>query len=412
MLTDTAIRKAKPKDKPYKLSDGGGLFVSITPSGSRLWRMKYRIGGKERLLSIGAYPDVGLADARKARDRARELLREGTDPSTAKRLNRFEVAKQAEETFEKIAREWIEISRDKWDDVHAGDVLRSLVRDVFPYIGNVPIRALNAADVLDVLRRVEKRGSRETARRIRQRIGSVFTFAIATTRADINHAEPLVEAMAPVIKGRFPAVTTIEQARQVLRDVDASPGYPVTKLAIRLLALTAVRPGVIMNAPWIELPPGVKLWEIPAERMKLRKHHKNNAAFDHLIPLSRQAIEAIEAVRRLTGRGQYVFPNSRHPLKPMSENAMGYMLNRAGYHSRHVPHGWRATFSTIMNGEFRQDEKVIERILAHQEEDEVKAAYNRADYLDRRAELMQIWADMLMVDQWPIDDILEMPRHS
>lgn len=412
MLTDTAIRRAKPADRPYKMTDGGGLFLLVTPAGGRLWRYRYRWAGKERLLAIGPYPDVSLADARRARDRAKELLRDGTDPSTAKRLKRFEVVKQADETFERIAREWHAMNVPKWDDVHAGDVLRSLERDVFPYIGSVPIRQLTSLDVLDVLRRIENRGARETARRIRQRIGSVFTYAVATMRAESNPAEPLVEAMQPVRKGRFPAVTDLDHARQVLRDVDRTPGHPLTKLAIRLLALTAVRPGVIMTAPWLELPPGVELWEIPAERMKLRKHHKDNPAYDHLVPLSRQARETIEAARMLSGRGKYVFPNYRNPAYPMSENAMGYMLNRAGYYRRQVPHGWRATFSTIMNERFRSDDRVIERILAHQEEDEVEAAYNRAEYLDRRRELLQIWADMLMVDQMPIEELLKQPRHS
>lgn len=410
MLSDAAIRRLKPSDKAQKVADGGGLYLYVTPAGARLWRMKYRFAGKEKILAIGAYPEISLSDARRARDRAKDLLRDGLDPSTAKRLKRFRVEREANETFERIAREWLGITRAKWTSVHAADVETSLVRDVFPHIGNVPIKQITAADVLRVLRLVEQRGAVETAHRIRQRIGSVFAYAIATMRADTDPAAPLKQALSPVRRGRMPAVITVEEAQQVLRDVDQSAAHPVTKLGIRLLALTVLRPGVICTAPWVELPAGVDLWEIPAERMKLRILHKGDRSYDHLVPLSRQARETIEALRSITGSGTYVFPNARHAHKPMSENAMGYALNRAGYHQRHVPHGWRATFSTIMNELYRDDGRVIERILAHQDENRVEAAYNRADYLDRRRELLQTWADMLMVDQMTVDEIMKKPR--
>lgn len=410
MLTDTAVRKAKAQEKPYKLSDTGGLFLLVTPPGGRLWRFKYRIDGKEKLLAIGRYPDVSLADARKARDRAKELLSEGRDPSVAKQLNRFEIRRQAEDTFEKVAREWHEVNKVQWTDVHSRDVIRSLERDAFPKIGVLPIAEIDAPTVLELLRGIEKRGSGETARRIRQRISAVYTFAIASGRATNDPAALVVGAMAPVMKGRQPAITDLEEARQIIRDVDATPGHPVTKLAIRLLALTAVRPGVIGSTPWHELPQGATLWTVPAERMKLIKRLKNDPNRDHIVPLSRQAIETIEAVRTITGRGPMVFPNNRHAHKPMSENAMGYMLNRAGYHSRHVPHGWRSTFSTIMNERFPADRAIIDFMLAHVPKDEVESAYNRALYLDRRAELAQIWADLLMDGLPPPMTLTTLPR--
>jgi integrase len=410
MLSDAAIRKAKPRETSYKLSDGGGLFLLVSAAGGKLWRFKYRMAGKERLLSIGAYPGVSLADARTARDRAKELLREGKDPSQAKRLKRFKVTQQVGETFEKIAREWVELNRSNWVKVHADDVQRSLARDVFPAIGDLPIRDIKAAEILALLRKVEGRGARETARRIRQRIGCVFTYAIASDRADANPAALLEDALAPVVKGRQPAIVDLEAARKIIRDVDASPGHPVTKLAIRLLALTAVRPGVIATTPWSELPPGITCWTVPAARMKLRKHMKDDEARDHLVPLSRQAVEVIEALRTITGRGPNAFPNVRHPFKPMSENAMGYMLNRAGYHGRHVPHGWRSTFSTVMNERYPEDRHIIDFMLAHTLPGKTEAAYNRALYIKRRTELAQIWADLLIVDMMPPLDITALPR--
>jgi len=235
------------------------LFLLATPPGGRLWRFKYRIDGKEKLLAIGKYPDVSLADARKARDRAKELLSEGRDPSVAKQLNRFEIRRQAEDTFEKVAREWHQVNEARWVEVHSNDVIRSLERDVFPKIGALPIAEIDAPTVFELLRGVEKRGTGETARRIRQRIAAVHTFAIASGRAENNPAALVVGAMAPMIKGRQPAITDLEEARQIIRDVDATSGHAVTKLAIRLLALTAVRPGVICSTPGMELPQGETL---------------------------------------------------------------------------------------------------------------------------------------------------------
>lgn len=405
MLTDVRIRKAKPADKPYKLTDGGGLHLYVSAAGSKLWRWRYEYAGKERLLSIGSYPEISLIDARAARDRARQLLHDGQDPSTAKRQKRFVAQVEAATTFEAVAREWHALNAGAWDDEHAEEVLRSLERDAFPKLGSRPITQIETPDVLEVLRAVEARGAADTARRIRQRISSVFVFAIAGGRAKADPAASVVKAMAPVARGRMPAITDLDKAQQILRDVDATPGFPVTKLAIRLLALTAVRPGVISTTPWEELPPDADLWVIPSERMKLRRQYKGDESRDHLVPLSRQARATIEAIRTITGRGKLVFPNTRHAHRPMSENAMGYMLNRAGYHHRHVPHGWRSTFSTVLNERYPGDREIIDFMLAHVPKDDVEAAYNRAKYLPRRKELAQIWADLLMKRQTPAMDL-------
>lgn len=412
MLTDTEIRKAKPGEKPRKLSDGGGLHLYLTPGGSRLWRMKYRYADKEKLLSFGPYPEVTLAEARRKRDEARAVLREGRDPGVAKKERQAAAIFDAGTTFEAVAREWHTANRAKWSDTHRYDVLHSLERDVFPSLGDLPIKAITAPMVLKVLRAIETRQAVETARRIRQRMSAVFVFAIASGRAENDPAAIVQGAMAPLKKGRQPAITDLEQAREILRQVDRAGASPVTKIALRLLALTALRPGTLATTPWAELEGVTDLWTVPAARMKLALHLKDDTARDHLVPLSSQAIDAVDALRAITGRLPYLFPNGRHAHKPMSENAMGYLLNRAGYHHRHVPHGWRSTFSTVMNERYPADHRIIDLMLAHTPKDKVEAAYNRAAHLARRRELAQAWADLLMVDQMPLDEVLAGPRRG
>lgn len=407
MLTDTEIRKAKSADKPRKLSDGGGLYLHITPTGSKLWRMKYRFNDKENLLSFGPYPEVTLAAARQKRDDAKAVLREGRDPSVARKERAAAAIFDSGTTFEAVAREWHTENKSKWTDTHRYDVLHSLERDVFPELGQLPIKSITAPMVLKVLRVIEDRPARETARRIRQRMSAVFVFAIASGRGENDPAAIVQGAMKPVRKGRQPAVTDLEEAREILRKVDRQPANPATRLAIRLLALTALRPGTLATTPWSELESldgGV--WTVPASRMKLALHLKDDEARDHMAPLSRQALETIEALRPLTGSLPFVFPNGRHSHKPMSENAMGYLLNRSGYHHRHVPHGWRATFSTVMNERYPLESRIIDLMLSHTPKDKVEAAYNRAAHLARRRELAQEWADLLMVDQMPLADVL------
>ncbi len=413
MLTDVQARKAKPGEKPYKLTDANGLFLYVTKAGGKIWRFKYGFGGKEKLLVIGPYPAIGLADARKARDDAKALLREGTDPGAVKRLDKLTGAIATATTFESVAREWHELNKSAWTATHAADVLGSLERDVFPAIGATPIRDITAPVVLALLREVEQRPAIETARRIRQRISAVFVYAISSGRADNDPATVVKGAMAPLRKGRQPAITDLEAAREMLRKAEDEPAHPVTKLALRLLALTAVRPGTLATTPWSEwsnLDPDNPIWRVPAERMKLRLHHKDDEARDHLVPLSRQAVEAIEAVRTLSGRGPLAFPNTRHAHRPMSENAMGYLLNRAGYHHKHVPHGWRSTFSTVMNERYPSDHRVIDLMLAHVPKDKVEGAYNRAAHLDRRRELGQAWADLILEGAKPTSELLDGPR--
>ncbi|HEV7433265.1 MAG TPA: integrase arm-type DNA-binding domain-containing protein [Pseudorhizobium sp.] len=415
MLSDAQIRKAKPAEKPYKLADGGGLHVFISPSGGKLWRLRYRLNGREQLLSLGPYPDVSLSTAREERTAVKAILREGRDPSLVRRQRRAATISDSQDTFETLAREWYELNRSTWTPTHASDVLRSLEKDVFPAIGVMPLKEITPPDVLALLRRIEQRPAIETARRTRQRISAAFVFGIAAGRCESDPAAIVKGALAPLSKGRQPAITDLPLASQIIRDVDASPAHPVTKLALRFLALTAVRPGAMLATPWAEfdeMNADEPVWRIPAERMKLRQHLKRDEARDHLIPLSRQAAETIDVIRTITGRGPLAFPNSRHAHRPMSENAIGYLLNRAGYHHRHVPHGWRSTFSTVMNERFPADHRIIDLMLAHTPKDRVEAAYNRAAHLGRRRELYQAWADMLMQEQRPPADLLILPRRT
>lgn len=413
MLTDVQIRNAKKQEKPYKLTDSGGLHLYIAPSGSKLWRMRYRFREKEKLLSIGSYPDLSLSDARAAREKAKADLKAGRDPAAVKKLEKLTPIKAKAESFEAVAREWFELQKPQWVERHADDVISSLETEVFPYLGSFLVRDLTPTDVLPVLRLIEQRGAIETARRIRQRMSSVFVYAIASGRAATDPAAVVQKAMAPLRKGRQPAIIDIEGARGILRATETTPAHPVTKLALRILALTAVRPGTLVATPWSEWSDeAIKegLWQIPAQRMKLKLQHKEDENRDHLVPLCREAVDAIEALRSLTGRGRLAFPNARHAHKQMSENAIGYLLNRAGFHGRHVPHGWRATFSSVMNEAYPGDKHIIDLMLAHIAKDKVEGAYNRALHLDRRVELAQLWADRLMKDAPAASDMLTGPR--
>ncbi|MCB1394153.1 integrase arm-type DNA-binding domain-containing protein [Nitrobacter sp.] len=410
MLTDTAIRKARAGDKPFKLADSGGLHLYVSTAGGKLWRFRYSYGGKEKLLSIGPYPSISLLDARAARDAAKATLREGRDPGVIKKLRKLSHTNSAANTFEAIAREWYDLNKGQWVDRHAEDVITSLEREVFPTLGDIPVTDIKAPEVLAVLRGIETR-AKETARRVRQRMSAVFVYAISSGRAEADPAATVQKAMAPMRKGRQPAITDLDAAQEMLAKAEAEKAHPATKLALRILALSAVRPGTLITTPWSEwadLDDGV--WRIPAARMKLRLQHKDDDARDHLVPLSRQAFEAIEALRTLTGGGPLAFPNTRHAHKPMSENAIGYLLNRAGYHHHHVPHGWRATFSSVMNERFPADKPVIDLMLAHVPKDKVEGAYNRALHLERRRELAQNWADLILEGSRPAATLLAGPR--
>jgi integrase len=393
MLTEAKVRNAKAKDRPLKMPDGRGLYLYVTPAGSRSWRYRYESDGKEQTLTIGQYPEIGLAAAREARDRAASAKRSGRDPKTA----RAEIL----QTFEQVARVWHADHKDGWTERHANDVIHTLTRDVFPAFGRVAISAVTVQDVHGVLRAIQDRPAIETAHRVRQRISAVFVHAIAAGLCSDDPAAVIKGALPAVKHKRQPAVTDVDGIRSVLAAAEAVPAHPITRLGLRLLALTAVRPGELRGARPGEFDLDGAIWQIPAERMKMKRPHD--------VPLSRQAIEVVRAATRLIGRGPLLFPSSRHAHRPMSENALGYLLNRAGYHGQHVPHGFRAAFSSIMNERFPADRVVIDLMLAHVQKG-VEAAYNRAVHMDRRRALAQEWADLLLAAAMPVEDLLTLPR--
>jgi integrase len=425
MLTDLKVRKAAPRDKDYKLGDAGGLYLYVTAKGHKSWRMKYRFAGKEKRLMFGPYPEVSLFEAREQRDGARKLLREHRDPMVEVLKRRIAAAADQEATFETVARRWHSAHQDRWTPVHASDVLASLARDVFPSVGSIPVKEIDAPLVLAVLRKVESRGSLETAKRLRQRMSAVFVHAVSEGIGSTDPAAVVTKALKPAAKARRqPAIADLEELRGLLRQAELSGASPVTKLASRLLALTAVRPGVVRGAAWEEFE-GIDwnsddtvdgaVWHVPAARMKLVGDRKADPAFEHLVPLSRQAVEAVRAVRLLTSRYKYIFPSARRSHQPMSENAIGYLYHRVGYYSRHVPHGWRAAFSTIMNERAERcgrasDRAVIDLMLGHVPANKVEGAYNRAAYMERRRELAQEWADLLLDGLTPAHELLTWPR--
>ena len=405
MLNDAKIRAAKPGPKAYKLADAHQLYLYVSPQGSKLWRMKFKFDGKEKTLSLGAYPLVSLVAAREKRDDARRLLAEGLDPTVEKKLKIKANIEASRNTFEKIAREWDEANSPQWAKRHAADVLRSFERDVFASLGSLPIAAITPPKVLETLRAIEARSAIETAKRIRQRISGVYAYAIACGIAESDPSDKVDAALKPMPrKGRQPAITDMVELRAMLGAVDQDSARPVTRLALRLIALTAVRPGELRGARWSEfedLDGSAPLWRIPAARMKGDRERKEEMGGDHLVPLAPQSVAVIRAVQQLTGSAPLVFPSARHLHHPMSENALGYLLNRVGYHGRHVPHGFRAAFSTIMNEWANQhgredDRAVIDLMLAHVPRNKVEGAYNRAAYMERRRELACEWARMLV----------------
>jgi integrase len=381
-LTDPKIRQAKPADKPYKLFDGGGLFLLVQPGGSKLWRLKYRLGGKEKLLAIGSYDKgVSLKKAREERDKARELLVEGIDPSAAKKREKHAEREQSENTFRAMALDWAETYGARWTESHFRRVVASLEADTFSALGDLPIKAITPPMVLEVVRAVESRGALDVASRVLQRTSAVFRYAIQTGRATYNPAADMkgvlktrkVEHRSAISRGELP---------DFLKKLDSYSGDPITKLALRLIVLTFVRTGELRGARWEEFDVDQAEWRIPAERMKMRS--------PHIVPLSPQALAVVEKLRPLTGQFDLLFPSRRDQRKPISENTLLYALYRLGYHKRATVHGFRALASTILNETgFRPD--VIERQLAHVERNKVRAAYHRSEYLEERRKMMDWW---------------------
>jgi integrase len=393
MLTNATVKAAAAAARPYKLADAGGLYLLVRPNGSRCFRMKYRFGRKEKLLTFGAWPELQLGEARALRDRAREQLRRNIDPSIS-----TSPASSAGESFEQLGRRWHAEQLAHWSPVHAADVLDSLERDVFPAIGAKAPAAIKSRDVLDLLRAVERRGCLETARRLRERISGIFRLGIHDELCEADPAAMVADRMGPRPLTRpQPALTDIGAARVLLAAAAAAPGAPIVKLASRFLALTAVRMAALRGAGWHELEEldgPAPIWRIPPARMKLTKVRKGDPAAGHVVPLSRQAVDVLRLLWPLSGANGWLFPGRTG--FPIGEGAIGELYRRAGYAGRHVPHGWRASFSTIMNEHYPDDRQLIDQALGHKAgKSRVEAAYNRARHDARMRGLMQRWADLL-----------------
>ncbi len=416
MLTDAQCKAAKKKAAPYKLADSGQLFLYVSTAGGRHWRMNYTFGknaaGKpaQKTLSLGPYPSVTLVEARAKRDDAKKLLREGRDPAIERRVEVKTRALQSGNTFEIVARKWYELRKPTWSDVHAADVITSLENDVFPAIGDIPLTAIESPKMLELLNGIVQRGAIETAHRVRQRVSDIFVYAISAGVAKADPAASLGKAMPKKPRSKKqPSIIDrvrehddqIKAVREMLAKCEAERCRASTKFALRLLALTAVRPNEVQKAEWSEfegLDGPEPLWRIPAARMKGDQDRKAEEMGEHLVPLAPQAVAVIKALRPLTGGYKLAFPSERHVHRPISENTLRALLIRAGFYQRHVPHGFRAAFSTIMNSrpdKQEGDRAVIDLMLAHVPKDKVEGAYNRADYMPRRREIARAWADLI-----------------
>lgn len=385
MLTETAIRAAKATEKPAKLFDGGGLYLLVNPQGSRLWRLKYRIHGKEKLLAIGSYPDVPLKRAREKRDEARRLLADGIDPAAQRKAEKVANTN----TFEAVAREWLVLQQKKLSVTTYDKAVWTFETLLFPFIGSQPIRKLTSPDVLSALRRIEARGRHETAHRAKQRAGQVFRYAIVTGRAEYDPIASLRGALAPVVSTSRPAITEPAQIAQLLKAIDGYAGHVSTAYALKLAPLLFVRPGELRGARWSEFELAGKepTWRIPAERMKMGEQH--------IVPLPSQAVELLEELRAWTGDSEFLFPSPRSLRRPISNITVNAALRRLGYASDEMcGHGFRAMASTCLNEQGWHPD-LIELQLAHAERNKVRAAYNRAERLAERRKMMQAWADYL-----------------
>jgi len=393
-LTDAKIRNTKPGEKPIKLTDGGGLYLEVRPTGAKLWRYRYRIAGKENVFAVGEYFNdkrgghISLDDARTERDKARALIKQGIHPAHNRQAARLATHAENANTFEGVAREWIAKKKQGWTPYYLRQVERFHETDVFPYVGNLPIRNVTAAHLLEIVRRIDGRGAETVALLVRQWASAIFRYAVATLRADTDPAAALKGAIhRPKVEHHKPL--SRDQIADFVKALDSYGGYRTTVIALRLMLLTFVRTVELRGAHWTEIDLDRAEWRIPAERMKMRE--------PHLVPLSRQAVELLRELHTFTGGRAMLFPNYRNPKTCMTATTLNRALERMGFNGKDSigfsAHGFRATASTILNElNFRPD--VIERQLAHAERNKVRASYNQAEYLDERRTMMQQWADL------------------
>jgi integrase len=385
-LTDTAVRKTKPSTKPIKLFDERGLFLLVAPAGGKWWRFRYRFDGKEKLLSLGTYPDVGLKAARDRRDVARKLVADGIDPGENRKAVKAAKAGEAANSFEVVAREWFEKHRSAWAENHSEKILQRFERDVFPWIGTRPVADITAQELLAVIRRIEGRGVLETAHRALGNCGQVFRYAVATGRAVSDPCRDLRGALIPVKGEHFAAITEPAKVGDLLRTLDGYKGSFVVACALRLAPLVFVRPGELRKAQWADIDLDAGEWRYTVTKTDTQ----------HIVPLSTQAAAILKELHPLTGSGTFVFPSARSPKRPMSDNAILAAMRRMGIAKDEMSgHGFRAMARTILDEVLEVRSDLIEHQLAHAVKDPNGRAYNRTAHLPARREMMQQWADYL-----------------
>jgi integrase len=386
-LTDTAIRRSHPSEKPYKLADGKGLYLLVNPSGSKLWRWKYRHEGKEKLMPFGAYPDVSLADARVRHAEARRLLAAGSDPMVQRKVQKEAVIESQENAFSAIAALWFDHWKVNKSSRHVDATRRRLEANVYAAIGDRPIAQIEPPELVAMVRAIEARGAGDLAKRALETVGQVFRYAIAHgyTRRNPSAEFKPSDVLRPTKKVNLARIDA-KELPELLRAIEVYRGKVLTRLAMKLLALTFVRTSELIEARWVEIDFEARRWNIPAERMKMDT--------PHIVPLARQAIEVLELLRPLTGSGELIFTGDRDPMKPMSNNTILLALDRMGYRGRQTGHGFRGLASTLLHEQGYPHEH-IELQLAHAPRNAVSAAYNHALYLEPRAKMMQDWADFL-----------------
>jgi len=388
-LSTAKIQNATAQKKTVRLFDGRGLYLEIAPTGSRWWRFKYRFAGMEKRISLGVYPDVGLKKARDRRDEMRKLVADGIDPSAARKQQKLMALDATANTFEAVAREWFEKHSANWEASYSVKLLARLEANVFPWLGDRPIRDIKPPELLSVLRRVESRGVLETAHRLMNYCGNIYRYAVATGRAERDISSDLRGALPPSTPQHHASVTDPEGVAALLRAIDGYRGSNVTRYALQLAPLVFVRPGELRKAEWNEVDFEAGEWRIPAERMKMKMKTK------HIVPLSSQAVAILRTLQPLTGKGHYVFPGARSRERCMSENTVNGALRRLGWSgSEMTGHGFRSMASTLLN-EQGWNRDAIERQLAHTERNSIRAAYNYAEHLPERRRMMQAWSDYL-----------------
>lgn len=384
-LTVKQIDSSKARERDYKLSDGGGLYLLVKSNGSKYWRLKYRFDGKEKLFSIGVYPVVTLADARRKRDDAKKLLSDGVDPGEKKKERRLSAKAESVNTFKNIALEWYEGRKDRWSVGYREDMMDAFEKDVFPYIGDRPIADIKPLELLEVLSIMEKRGATEKLKKVRQRCGEVWKYAIITGRAEYNPAPDLAGAFIPHKREHY-AHLMASELPDFLKSIDKYMGSQIVRTALRVLILTGARPGELRKAEWSEINFDKAVWEIPAEKMKMRR--------PHIVPLSKQVIELLKQIHPISGSYQYIFPSRTDYKKHISDMALNTMIRRMGYGGRATGHGFRHTMSTILH-EQGYNTAWIETQLAHVDKNSIRGTYNHALYLDGRREMLQWYADYM-----------------